>query len=233
MTGSAMPLTTTSADDRVLVRLRRLCAGIVESLAVDGIAVSRADGHSMSLVVSTEELYGRLERTQHFYANGPTILAHTTSQPEAVEDLSTQAHRWPELCALAQQARVQSVLTVPVTAHGGVGVVLSLYSRALRLWDAQEITAIGELARRYLGSESEPPSVPEPASHDGRWVETRPVPLNVRTATLLLAQQRNVGHEVAANLLARLANQTGMSVGAVADAVLRTQRSRITDQSSA
>jgi GAF domain-containing protein len=85
-----------------------------------------------------------LERIVEQTQAGPSIDAAINERPVAITDLAvgTYAQRWPTFVAQAKASSIQSVVALPMIAHGHTLGALEMYDDMPRKWMQEDTTAI-------------------------------------------------------------------------------------------
>lgn len=137
----------------VLTDLAVLVPGV---LGIAGAGVSLQSPKGVSFAASSSERASLLERAQQETQVGPSVTAIATGERQAVADLRTEAGRWPEHVATAQELGIMAVAALPLR-NGETFGALALYDDRVHAWADDEVAqaqVFVDFATSYLLSAS-------------------------------------------------------------------------------
>jgi ANTAR domain-containing protein/GAF domain-containing protein len=107
----------------------QLCQACVDSLAVDGAAISLVlDGKPTGTFGSSSPASRELDELQFTFGEGPSLDAVKQAMPILVPDLANAAEqRWPAYSAAMLRAHMQAVYALPVTVASMPAGCLTLF----------------------------------------------------------------------------------------------------------
>lgn len=131
--------------------LDELLRSAMEVLEPDGATVALCLPEQPELCSGTPAELAELEACQWDCGLGPAVVAHTCGAPMTVTDIEHYGDMWPKFARLAGQHGISSVAAIPMRVEHAETGVLSLYSRAQRLWTAQELSVAALLGGMAAG----------------------------------------------------------------------------------
>jgi len=131
--------------------LGELTGDITAVLGLRGSGVTLARDGLMEFATAVPDDVAELERTQHLTQSGPCIDAFRSGQVVAVDDLTSEAERWPAYCEVAASLDIASVAGVPLSlADRSVGA-LNLCADGPREWESADLDAAKVMAAMATG----------------------------------------------------------------------------------
>ena len=124
------------------------------SLGITGAGISLLVGPALQFMTSASEQLAALERAQESNDEGPCRDAVALRVPVVVDDLTTEAARWPAYAREAVVIGVRAVLAVPILRAPGVSGSLDLFDRDVRRWSDADLsiaTTFAHVVGAYVG----------------------------------------------------------------------------------
>ena len=201
--------------------LTRLCRVCVELLGVDGagIAVVEGNEHRGALAVSDEQ-FASIDDLQFQLGEGPSIEAVRSARPVLEPDLAHATTQWPAFVDAALTAGVRAHFAFPLqmgAAHLGV---LSLHRRTVGDLDERLLADALSLARIAVQLVLDQQAGITPGDLPGRLADVFDHRMRVHQATGMISAQLDTDITTALGRLRAHAWTHGLSIEAVADAVV-------------
>ncbi len=134
---------TLTSDYSLIDLLETLVAKSIELLGTDegGLLIADPSTSQLRSVVSTHGGPRRLEAEQLATRRGPSITSFETGEPVSIDDIETDAERWPDFRDSARREGFRSLHSFPLRLRGTVIGVMNLFGRTPRTFDAQDVAA--------------------------------------------------------------------------------------------
>jgi GAF domain-containing protein len=134
--------------DELLHRLTHHATAVVGAVGA-GIMLTDQDGR-LGFVAASEQLIIEAERHQDQVRQGACHEAHASNEVVVSDDLASES-RWPDYTYRVLELGLQSVLGVPMNAHGQTIGVINVYRDHPSGWSADDIAAAEILAAMGAG----------------------------------------------------------------------------------
>jgi len=200
--------------------LRSLAEQIAALVGVDSASASLQEAGRWRLYAGTDDRSRELERSQKSSMHGPSVEAFRAGTVVALPDIEQAPPEWEVFRAAASATRTVSVASVPLlSARAQIGAV-SLYSASRRYWSRADLDAarvLGDLVTSYVVTDV------KLATQQGLIRQLREALISrvvIEQAKGVLAAERGVPVSEAFELLRGYARNRGVTVRAVAAAVV-------------
>ena len=134
---------TLTSDYSLIDLLETLVGKSIELLGTDegGLLIADPSTAQLRSVVSTDASARRLEAQQLDTRRGPSITSFEMGEPMSVDDIGTDAERWPDFRDSARAEGFRSLHSFPLRLRGTVIGVMNLFGRTPRTLDEQDVAA--------------------------------------------------------------------------------------------
>jgi GAF domain-containing protein len=203
----------------VQAALEELTARIAVVLGLTGSGVSLCRGDRLEFDTGLGGAAAELEKVQQRTQDGPCVTAFRTGVPVTVSDLVTHG-RWPAYEQAAAEVGIHAVASIPLKIGDRSVGALNLYAAEPREWHPDDVAAaavMGDMATGYLLHASAHKQQVELADQLQHALDHR---LVIEQAKGMLAARHETSPDEAFERLRRHARSKGVSVHAVADAVV-------------
>ena len=173
-----------------------------------GVSLLHADGRIVSQSVSDESV-NEVDQLQAQFREGPCVTALWDEHTVSVEDMVTEAWRWPRFAPAAVESGVGSMLSFQLFARNSSLGALNLYAEQPRSFGPEARTLGGLFAMHAAASLGE-------ARHVAQLQEALASRDVIGQAKGVLMERFGVDAEQAFNMLTRSSQETNMKLTAVA-----------------
>jgi len=200
--------------------LRALAEQIVAVGGVDSASASLQEAGRWRLYAGTDDRSRVLERSQKRSQHGPSVEAFRGGTVVALPDIEEAPPEWAAFRSAAGATGVVSVASVPLLSAGAHIGAMSLYSTRRRYWSRVDLDAarvLGDLVTSYVVTDV------KLATQQGIIRQLREALISrvvIEQAKGVLAAERGVPVSEAFEMLRRYARSRGVTVRAVAVAVV-------------
>jgi GAF domain-containing protein len=212
--------TTLLAPYEVDTVFAELAGRVTDLLGLAGSGVCLARDDRLVLHTSVGPELAALERIQDRNQDGPCVTAFRTGRPVAIEDLATEAYRWPTYCQSASTAGICAVASIPMRLGDATVGVLDLYAQERRSWPEDDVaaaTVMANMATAFLINASYHRKQIELNEHLQHALDSR---ITVEQAKGVLAARLGVTPDEGFDRLRRYARNRNATVRDVARAVI-------------
>lgn len=203
--------------------LYRLVEHVMNILGVAGCGVSVTDEEGrLRPVTGVNELTTELEGVEEEHQEGPCVDAFERGELVVVEDLAGEG-KWPRWSGEAARHGVGAVLGVPLKAFDRTIGAMNIYATGIRRWQKVEIQVaqtLTNMAASYVVNASELEQSRRTAEQLQGALDSRVI---IEQAKGVLASEMNLSVDEAFEVLRRHSQRRGVSLRAVADAVVNLE----------
>jgi hypothetical protein len=200
--------------------LRALAEQIVAIGGADSASASLQEAGRWRLYAGTDDRSRVLERSQKSSLHGPSVEAFRGGTIVALPNIEEAPAEWAAFLAAAGATGTVSVASVPLLSAGAHIGAVSLYSTRRRYWSRLDLDAarvLGDLVTSYVVTDV------KLATQQGTIRQLRQALISrvvIEQAKGVLAAERGVPVNEAFEMLRRYARNRGVTVRAVATAVV-------------
>lgn len=141
--------------------LARVAEQVIPSAAGAGVSLIDEAGHQVS-AASTDSLVEFVDEVQYRLGQGPCLTAWATREPQRIDDMGEET-RWAPWRAVALEAGVRAVLSIPLVYRGESLGALKVYARTAGAFAAEEermLASLADAAATLLGA-AQPVDAPQ------------------------------------------------------------------------
>lgn len=203
--------------------LYRLAENVMNILGVAGAGVSLTDKEGrLRPVTGVNQLTTDLESVEEDHQEGPCVDAFRNGELVVVDDLAALG-AWPRWSAEAARHGVKAVLGVPLRAFGRTIGAMNIYAGEVRRWrqvETQVAQTLTDMAASYVANASELEQSRRTNEQLQEALDSRVI---IEQAKGVLAADMHVSVERAFHILRTHSQRRGVSLRAVADAVVNLE----------